>query len=581
MRPIALYSIPLASIGLLVSLPLHASDQMYAPALRPSSGPMQVLALKPLINQLLPSGCVHRGDTVTIQGINFGTRSSQTVTLNGNGILLDLAVSSWSNNSISAVVPDSPGIRDGQSFTLGIQQAGHGGWLSNIDKSIAICSANPIAAARFHVKTKPASNSGDAVVSGDDTDNSASNTSDTYDNSSAPIGPAPPVGGGSLLQSQFPPPPQDLPPPPPKEDKTMEPGEVVVVSSNMNEAQALATQAQALGFGVKRRSVLKGLGFVVTVLRAPRDSTAGNVLASLRGAMPNAWADVNHRYELQGSETSQYGRRLLGWNDATHCGGGLRIGLLDSTVDKNLPALRGRAITEQSFLAAGIAPAPPDHGTAIASLLVANSSASGLAGLVPDAHLYIANIFRDRGNKGIDTTAEWVVLALDWLATQRVILINMSLGGPRNLLVEAAVQRLQERGIAVVAAAGNGGEKGPPVYPAAQPGVIAVTAVDAKLNIYKNATRGDYIAFSAPGVDIWTAAPGKDGVYVSGTSYATPFVTAALAGAHLANPKATWPALERQLQHTARDLGASGKDPEFGWGLVQAVGCRPSSGKGH
>jgi len=200
---------------------------------------------------------------------------------------------------------------------------------------------------------------------------------------------------------------------------------------------------------------------------------------------------------------------------------------------------------------------------------------------VPDAHLYIANIFRDRGHRESDTTAEWIVLALDWLASQRVNIVNMSLGGPRNLLVEAAVQRMQERGVAVVAAAGNGGDKGPPVYPAAQPGVVAVTAVDAKLNIYKHATHGDYIAFSAPGVDVWTAAPGRDGVYVSGTSYATPFVTAALAEAHSANPKASWSALEQHLEHAARDLGAPGRDPVFGWGLAQAAGCRASTGKQH
>jgi minor extracellular protease Epr len=355
-----------------------------------------------------------------------------------------------------------------------------------------------------------------------------------------------------LLQSPFLPPPQNLPPPPPEEDKTMEPGEVVVVSGNMNEAQALATQAQALGLEIKRRSVLKGLGFVVTVLRVPKKTAAGSALAGLRGAMPNVWADVNHRYKLQGAETNQYGRQMVGWTGAAHCGGGMRIGLLDSAVDKNHPALRGRAITEQSFLPAGIQPAPPDHGTATAALLVANPLASGLSGLVPDAHLYIANIFRDRGNKEIDTTAEWMALALDWLVNQQVLVINMSLGGPRNLLVEAAILRLQERGIAVVAAAGNGGEQGPPVYPAAQLGVVAVTAVDAKLNIYKHATHGDYIAFSAPGVDIWSAAPGRDGVYLSGTSYATPFVTAAMASAQLASPKAIWPALERQLQGTAR-----------------------------
>lgn len=581
MRHVVPYFIPLALIGLLSSFPAHAYDPRYAPTLRPSSGMMQATGLKPQINQIQPPGCVHRGDTITIQGINFGTWTGQTVTLNGGGVMIDLAVSSWGTNGISAAIPDSPGIRNGQSFMLGIQQAGHGGWLSNTDKTIVVCGISPVAPAPLrNVVPIGGGSSGESATSGDAVSSDNGNDSSGYDNSTTPAVAVPP-GGGSLLQSQLPPPPQNLPPPPPKEDKTIEPGEVIVVSSNMNEAQALATQAQALGFGLKSRRLLKGLGFVVTVLRAPGGTAAGNALASLRGAMPNVWADVNHRYELQGAETNGYGPRLLGWNGSPHCGGGMRIGLLDSTVDKNHPALRGRAITEQSFLAAGIRPAPPDHGTATAALLIANPQASGLSGLVPDAHLYVANIFRDRGHREVDTTAEWIVLGLDWLASQRVSIINMSLGGPRNLLVEAAVQRMQERGVAVVAAAGNGGDKGPPVYPAAQPGVVAVTAVDAKLNIYKHATRGDYIAFSAPGVDVWTAAPGRDGVYVSGTSYAAPFVTAALAGARSANPKAAWPALERQLERAARDLGAPGKDPVFGWGLAQAAGCRASAGKRH
>jgi Subtilase family/IPT/TIG domain len=541
---------------------------------------IQATGLKPQINLVQPSGCVRRGDTITIQGVNFGTRTGQTVSLNGGGLVLDMVVSSWSASSISATVPNAPGIRDGQSFMLGIQQAGHAGWLSNIDKSIVICGVNPVVSAPLRITTLTGSgSSAGSDTSGTDTSSDGGNEGGGYDNSATSFGAAPPTGGGSLLQGQFPPPPQNLPPPSPKEDKTMEPGELVVVSGNMNEAQALAAQAQALGFGIKRRSVLKGLGFVVTVLRVPKETAAGAALVSLRGAMPNVWADVNHRYELQGSKADEYGQRLIGWNGSAHCGGGMRIGLIDSTVDRKHPALRGRAITEQSFLAAGIPPAPPDHGTATAALLVGNSPASGISGLVPEARLYVANIFRDRGDREIDTTAEWIVLALDWLASQRVSIVNMSLGGPRNLLVEAAVQRMQERGVAVVAAAGNGGDKGPPVYPAAQPGVVAVTAVDAKLNIYKHATHGDYVTFSAPGVDVWTAAPGRDGVYVSGTSYATPFVTAALAGARQSNPKATWPVLERKLEHAARDLGAPGKDPVFGWGLAQAAGCGPASGK--
>ncbi len=580
MRRVVSYSIPSALIGLLASSPAHAFDPRYAPTLRPLSGMMQATGLTPQINQVQPPGCVRRGQAITIQGSNFGTWNGQTVSLNGGGVTIDLVVASWGANSISATVPGTPALRAGQSFIIGIQQPGHGGWLSNTDKSIVICGVSGVAPAPLGITPLTGSDSSAGTATSGDGTSSDNSNDGAYDNS-AYSGSVPPTGGGSLLQGQLPPPPQDLPPPPPKQDKTIEPGEVIVVSGNMNEAQALATQAQGLGFGIRSRRILKGLGFVITVLRAPSGTAAGAALLSLRAAMPNAWADVNHRYELQGSDSNQYGRRVVGWNGAAHCGGGLRIGLLDSIVDKNLPALHGRAITQQSFLAAGIAPAPPDHGTATAALLVANPQASGLAGLVPDAHLYVANIFRNRGNREIDTTAEWIVLGLDWLANQRVSIINMSLGGPRNLLVEAAIRRLQERGVAVVAAAGNGGDQGPPVYPAAQPGVVAVTAVDARLNIYKHATHGDYIALSAPGVDVWTAAPGREGVYVSGTSYATPFVTAALAQAHLKNPKTVWSTLEQHLERTARDLGAHGKDPVFGWGLVQATGCSPASGMRH
>lgn len=394
-----------------------------------------------------------------------------------------------------------------------------------------------------------------------------------YQDTGQPQGPMPPSGGGSLLGAALPPPPQNLPPVPPKEAPDIEPGELIVVSASMAEAQALAAQLQSLGLGVKRRTALSKLGLVISVLRVPKEATVGNALAGLRETLPKAWADANHRYELLGDETRQYGTKLIGWSGSATCGKGLRLGLLDSAVDTSHPALQGRAITAKTFLAAGIPTATPDHGTATAALLLANPVATGPAGMLPAAQLYSANIFRDRGRKQVDTTAEWIALALDWLAGQNVSIINMSLGGPRNLLVEAAVQRVQQRGIAVVAAAGNSGEKSPPVFPAAQTGVIAVTAVDADLEIYRHASRGDYIAFGAPGVDIWTAAPGKDGIYVSGTSYAAPFVTAALASARLASPKASWPALLKQLQQKSRDLGAPGKDRTFGWGLVQSGGC--------
>ena len=511
----------------------------------------------PVITGFTPPGCAHPGQTIAIQGKGLGSPEGKAVALYGNGIHLDLAVTSWTASAIIATLPDYPRILAGKNYSIGIEKAQHAGWLSNTNKTITLCAAATSGGL-------PKKTAGQGAKPDDEEE-------DADQNSGVSPGTTPPNEGGSLLNAALPPAPHTLPSP--KDTTAIEPSELIVISPNMTEARTLAQQVQPLGLSVKRRTQLPGLGLVVSVLRVPKEMTVGDALTRLRELLPKVWADANHRYELLGEEVSLYGHKLMGWTSTAHCGQGLRIGLLDSAVDAYHPALRGRAITSKSFIVAGVTPAPANHGTATAALLVAHAMPSGLTGLLPSAQLYAANIFRNRAGKQVDTTAEWIAFALDWLAGQGVSIVNMSLGGPRNLLVEVAVLRLQERGIAVVAAAGNGGEHSPPVYPAAQPGVVAVTAVDAKLDVYRNATRGDYIAFSAPGVDIWTASPNRDGIYVSGTSYATPFVTAALANARIAHPNTSWPALQRQLQEKARDLGAPGKDPVFGWGLVQAGGC--------
>ncbi|HEX7045287.1 MAG TPA: S8 family serine peptidase [Burkholderiales bacterium] len=394
-----------------------------------------------------------------------------------------------------------------------------------------------------------------------------------------PAAPGIPSGGGSLLDAPLPPPPPDVPPPPEREDQTVEPAEIVVASANMQEAQALAQLARGLGFGIRRRSNLQGLGLVVTVLRVPRDTSVGSALAALRQAAPSVWADANHRYSLQGDAALAYGRALVGWaNVAPQCGKGVRIGMLDTALATAHPALQGRDIVTRSVLPAGIPRAKPDHGTAIAALLVGNTLPSGFGGMVPAAKLYAAEIFRARGEQS-DTTAEWIVAALDWLAAHKVHVVNLSLGGPRNLLLEAAIGRLLGLGVAVVAAGGNGGPDAPPVYPAAQRGVVAVTAVDADLKPYRKATRGAYLAFAAPGVDVWSAAPDRGGAYFSGTSYAAPFVTAVLAAERQKAPRMAWAKLIEQAGARARDLGVPGRDPVYGWGLVQAGACREATAR--
>ena len=379
-----------------------------------------------------------------------------------------------------------------------------------------------------------------------------------------------PGSGGTLIGGPLP-----APPAAPqatgaalKEDVAVEPAEVVVASASLQDAQQVQQQAQALGLAIKRRAVLGHLGLVISVFRVPQGMSVQAALAQLHQAMPQTWSDANHRYLLEAGPAA-YGAKLVGWTGAARgCGGGATLGMVDTALDLAHPAFKGGHVTLRSFLPAGIAAASAGHGTAVASLLVGG----GGFGLLRGARLYAAAVFRKRGDDGADTDAELVVRALDWLVGQHVSALNLSFGGPRNRLVEAAVLRVEQLGVGVLAAAGNGGADAPPVYPAAQAGVVAVTALDARLQPYAHANRGDYIAFAAPGVDVWAAAPGGGGKYQSGTSYAVPFATAVFAAAKAAQPAAAPAALEQALAARAKDLGAPGKDGTFGWGLIQAAG---------
>ena len=511
-------SIPALLVAGLLPLPALSLDPVGGVRIQ-----TPVFILLPSISSVSPS-CARKGATLTIMGNNFGAQSGRAVALSGPSHV-DLVVSSWSNSSIAATVPNTSQVLAGKQYSVGIEKSGHAGWLSNTNVSVTICSELSLLLPGGRL-ISPVIKPGIAISPGIGAEAGTEGGSDGGAVDPGTAVPAP--GGPALLGSQLPPPPADLPPPPPRHDKRSEPGEIVVVSSNMAEAMALQQQAQALGLSVKRRTPLKELGLVVTVLRVPKEVSIGNAIESLRQAQPNIWVDANHRLGLHGADV-RFGHRLIGIaKPVTGCGNGIRIGLIDTAVDTKHPALAGQAIVTQSFLTTGVTPASADHGTATAALLVGKPQPNGFSGLVPGAKLYAATVFRHQDDRGADATAESVVKALNWLAGQNVQIINLNFGGQRNLLLEAAIDRLIKRGIVVVVAVGNNGTD-QPTFPAAQNGVIAVTAVDENGKIYSKANRGKHVSFAAPGVDVWSAAAGKDGKTYTGTSYAAPFVTAVLA----------------------------------------------------
>ena len=346
----------------------------------------------------------------------------------------------------------------------------------------------------------------------------------------------------------------------PLSDDDIEPAQLLIVTRTMAEAQALAQALSGEGIRIKTRKPLDALGMVMSVMRLPADANVADTVTQLQARFPDAVIDANHRYQLQGNDPKTYSSRQIGWQQpAPACVEQLRIGVLDTSAESTHPALANVALTQNSFIGRET-PAPRDHGTALAVLL-AGSAGTEFVSLLPGAAILVAEVFREGAN-GPQTTAEYLLEGLDWLHSQSVDAINMSLGGPRNRALSWALESILAGDVAVVAAGGNSGANAPAVYPAADPGVVAVTAVDAAARRYRHANTGSYIDVAAPGVDLWLANSHGSGSYRSGSSYATAFVTAFMALHAKRGAIINW------ADHT-QDLGEKGRDDEYGWGLLQ------------
>jgi subtilisin family serine protease len=313
--------------------------------------------------------------------------------------------------------------------------------------------------------------------------------------------------------------------------------------------------ALALGFRVLREQTIEPLGLRHVVLQPPPGTTTAGALAALRRLDERLDADFNHLYTPSGA---------LGAEAAGSGPGGAvpgrRVGLVDSGVDRRHPALRGAAL--QAWGCGG-AERPAPHGTAVASLLVGRDQR--FSGAAPEAALYAADVYCGDDSAG---AAETLAQALGWLAREQVAVINVSLVGPPNRLLERTVQALLARGHLVVAAVGNDGPAAPPLYPAAFAGVVGVTGVQPSRRVLPEAAQGTQVSFAAPGAELAAAAAGAGYRSVRGTSFAAPLVAGLLADALRApDPAAATRALQR-LADGALDLGAPGRDPVFGFGLV-------------
>ena len=339
----------------------------------------------------------------------------------------------------------------------------------------------------------------------------------------------------------------------------------------MAEADVFEQLAQE-GYLFDRVSELSGLGFLLAEVAAPASFDLSATRAGIYEVIGGQQADVdlNHLYtagvpDPQNDEQPLVGlapRELL--PPPTDLSGlTLRIGIIDSSIDRRHNAFANASITTQRFVDND---SPPNaHGTAIASIIASNDPQA--LGLAPSAQIYAAEVFDHNEQQGEFASTVSLIKALSWLMTQDVSVINISLAGPSNRLLETALTRVREKGVLAIAAAGNGGPMAQPMYPAAYPEVVAVTATDDRGRAFRLANRGEYVDIAAPGVNIRHAQAGGGFAASSGTSYAVPFVT--VAAARLLQSTAEPAQMLDALYASARDIGAPGRDQIYGYGQLQ------------
>jgi subtilisin family serine protease len=328
-------------------------------------------------------------------------------------------------------------------------------------------------------------------------------------------------------------------------------------------------RARTEGFEVARERVLEGLDARVVVLNAAEGMTTRRALTRLRGLDPQGSYDYNHVYldsgvvdatRNDGSVPDRSNQVASGATSAGGAGDSVKVGLVDGGVDITHPVFNGAIVHRYGCNGT---PVPSPHGTAVASLIIGKSQPFN--GAAPGAELFAADVYCGLGTGG---AADAVVDAIAWIARQRVPVINVSLVGPKNVLLENVVRLVIARGHVIVAAVGNDGPAAAPLYPASYPDVVGVTGVDARQKVLLEACRGKQVDFAAPGADMAAANLSPTFSAVRGTSFAAPIVAGLLAATLREPDRVAAAKAVEGLTQLALDLGSRGIDKTYGYGLV-------------
>jgi subtilisin family serine protease len=324
-------------------------------------------------------------------------------------------------------------------------------------------------------------------------------------------------------------------------------------------------------------------GSTVAHFRITNGMSPAEIIRALAAIQLVAVAQPNYVYRLQqqGGESApasrgdggpkgdaaQYVLEKLKISDVHRMvrGGNVPIAVIDSEIDAAHPDLEG--VVAQHYDAVGEPEKPHSHGTGMAGAIASHQR---LLGTAPGARLLAVHAFSTAAASPQSTTFN-ILKGVDWSVRQGARIINMSFAGPKDPSVERALKAAYDKGIVLIAAAGNAGPKSPPLYPGADPYVIAVTATDADDKLFTGANRGKYISVSAPGVDILVPAPESEYQMTTGTSVAAAEVSGIVALLLERNPKLTPADIRRILTLSAKRLSPGDRDDNFGSGLIDPL----------
>ena len=343
----------------------------------------------------------------------------------------------------------------------------------------------------------------------------------------------------------------------------------------------------------RRLSIERISGVVLGAIRAQGTkliAVAGDPIAAaerMARAPGVVWAEPDYRLFALGSPPddpllpqlgglglmhAQAGWDALGLSDAYPPNGGTPVAIVDTGIDAAHEDLAGKvascATSESGSIHEGSCADDEGHGSHVAGTIGAiAANATGIAGVAFDAPLIVCKAL---GADGSGDTSD-VAACIEWAHTQGAKVISLSLGGPSTNTLRAAVKDAWagggRSGSVVVAAAGNDGTSATD-YPAGYAEAISVAAVDDSGTHAYFSNANDDVEVAAPGVDVLSVKAGGGYVRESGTSMATPHAAGAAALEWEAHPRSSAKTIRTRLDAMTVDTGAPGRDPQFGFGIL-------------